>query len=658
MTKPRYLTKSRFKLAVDCPTKLFYTGKEDEYTNQNIDDPFLLALAEGGFQIGELAKAYYPDGVDIKALGYDEALAATNELLATGDATIFEAAVRFENLFIRVDILRLSGNRIEVIEVKSKSYDKEADAFFGKRGGISSAWKAYLYDIAFQKYVVQQAFPGHEVAAFLMMTDKAAVCPTDGLNQKIRIVREGDRKSAKLVEPLSEAELDTKLLCLVPVDEECDRIFANEDTKPADSLSFAERVSLFAASYERDEKIPSPIGQKCKDCEFIATPEDEAEGLKSGFKECWRSQIGWSDADFEQPTVLDIWDYRQKDKMIAAGKIKLAAITEDDIGSKADDRPGLSRTDRQWLQVSRAVSGDGSFYIDADNLAREMESWKFPLHFIDFETATPAIPFNRGRRPYEGIAFQFSHHVVEADGTIRHAGEYINTDRGAFPNYAFARALKAELETDSGTIFRYAAHENSYLNMIYRQLREDTSDIPDREELCEFIRSITVSGKDSAEVWEGERKMVDQLELVKRYFYDPYMGGSNSIKKVLPAILNASEFLQAKYSMPIYGDDDHIPSRNFERWAWIAHEEGIVIDPYQRLPRMFADIPEDDLELLSESDMLNEGGAAMTAYARLQFEDMTEYERSEIIRALLKYCELDTFAMVMIYEGWREMLRA
>ena len=31
MTKPRYLTKSRFKLAVQCPTKLFYTGKKDTY---------------------------------------------------------------------------------------------------------------------------------------------------------------------------------------------------------------------------------------------------------------------------------------------------------------------------------------------------------------------------------------------------------------------------------------------------------------------------------------------------------------------------------------------------------------------------------------------------------------------------------------------------
>jgi len=61
--------------------------------------------------------------------------------------------------------------------------------------------------------------------------------------------------------------------------------------------------------------------------------------------------------------------------------------------------------------------------------------------------------------------------------------------------------------------------------------------------------------------------------------------------------------------------------------------------------------------LLTEEDEIREGGAAMTAYARLQFEEMSEYERGDIRRALLQCCELDTLAMVMIYEAWREDLR-
>lgn len=78
--KHRYLTKTRFKLGIDCPTKLFYTGKA-EYPDQNEEDTFLAALAEGGFQVGELARQYYKGGINIETLDYDESLAMTSDLM-------------------------------------------------------------------------------------------------------------------------------------------------------------------------------------------------------------------------------------------------------------------------------------------------------------------------------------------------------------------------------------------------------------------------------------------------------------------------------------------------------------------------------------------------------------------------------------------------
>ena len=150
--------------------------------------------------------------------------------------------------------------------------------------------------------------------------------------------------------------------------------------------------------------------------------------------------------------------------------------------------------------------------------------------------------------------------------------------------------------------------------------------------------------------------MVDLWHLVKRYYYDPATKGSNSIKQVLPAILNSSEYLQEKYSKPIYGAEGGIPSLNFTNWQWIKKQGGKVEDPYKLLPKMFSDVSEEEFVLLSSDDELAEGGAAMTAYARMQFEEMSDYERNELEKALLKYCELDTLAMVMIYEGWRELL--
>jgi len=657
MAKTRYLTKSRFKLATECPTKLFYTGKS-EYANQNLDDSFLLALADGGFQVEELAKCYFPGGHDIKTLDYDKALEETNKLLQQDRITIYEAAIATNKLFIRADILVKKSNHLSPYEVKPKSFDpKEKDTFTNKNGTIKSGWKSYLYDVAFQKYVINQALPQYTVSAHLMMADKSATCPTDRLNQKFRLVKDGNgRKYVSVSETLTDADLTPPILCKVNVDAECDQIYAGKDGGSNQALSFAQRVECFAGNYASDTRIQAPISTTCASCEFYTKDGEEKTGLRSGKKECWKANLGWKDNDFESPTVLDVWNFRKKGKLIAEKHIKMSELNKEDVAPKPDKKPGISVSERQWLQIEKFQNGDTSIWLDRENLQSEMSSWVFPLHFIDFETTMVVIPFNAGRRPYEGIAFQFSHHIVHEDGTVEHSGQYLNTEQGAFPNYEFVRALEDQLGNDNGTIFRYSNHENTFLNIIYRQLQADQQEIADREELCEFIKSITQAVKDSVEQWTGDRNMVDMWEIVKRYYYDPATNGSNSIKQVLPAILNSSTFLQDKYSKPIYGAPDGIPSLNFKDWQWISIKDGKVTDPYKMLPKMFQDISDKDMGILSDDDELRDGGAALTAYVRMQFEEMSEYERKEIRKALLKYCELDTMAMVMIYEGWKDLL--
>ena len=657
MARKRYLTKSRFKLATECPTKLFYTKKK-VYADQNLDDSFLLALADGGFQVGELAKLYFPGGYDIKSLDYEKSLAETNALLTLDQVTIYEAAIATETLFIRADILVKDGDHLALYEVKSKSYDGAGGtSFTNKNGTISASWKSYLYDVAFQKYVINQAFPQFTVSAHLMMTDTSAECPTEGLNQKFRLVTgDNGRKSVQVSDTLTEEDLSSPILIKVNVDDLCSKIYEGGDGEQGLGMPFIERVTFFADHYASDTKIVSPISSVCATCEFTTTDEDDKQGFISGKKECWKERLGWGEEDFASPTVLDIWNFRNKDKLIQANKIKLSDVSEFEIKATEDDRAGISASQRQWMQVHKCKTNDSSVWIDTLNLQREINSWKFPLHFIDFETSMAAIPFNKGRRPYEGIAFQFSHHTVQRDGTVAHVGEFLNATPGVFPNYEFVRELKAQLEHDNGSIFKYSNHENTYLNMIYRQLQSDKSEVADYRELCSFIKSITTSVKHSTEQWDGNRTMVDMWEMVKRYYYDPATNGSNSIKQVLPAILNSSDFLKDKYSKPIYGSVGGIPSLNFKDWQWLTFKDGKVIDPYKTLPKMFSDVSDKDMRLLSSDDELRDGGAALTAYGRMQFEEMSDYEREEIRKALLKYCELDTMAMVMLYEGWKDLL--
>lgn len=651
MSRPRYLTKSRFKLGMECPTKLFYTKKK-VYLDSKMDDSFLAALAEGGFQVGELAKCYYPGGHDITTLDYEDAERQTNELLKQDKVVIYEPAIRFNNLFIRIDVLVKNGNHFELIEVKAKSFDTEdEDGFLTKKGTVRSNWAPYLHDVAFQKHVLAGKFPNASIDSFLMMADKNSECPVDGLNQKFRIVRdESHRKGIKVSHTLCEDDLKKQILVKVQVDDEIEII--NEDG------SFLENIERLGAAYEKDEKIISKIGAHCSSCEFKCSTENEAEGYKSGFKECWTQALKWSECDFDEPNVLEVWSYgKKKNDRIEEGRIKLCELDVDDFEPDTDGKPGISAKERKWLQVEKVQTGDLSPYFDAPGMKREMDTWTYPLHFIDFETSMVAIPFNKGRRPYEAIAFQFSHHTVFEDGRVEHSGEFLNTNVGEFPNYEFLREFKRQLENDEGTIFRYSPHENTFLNHIYRQLCEDDSEITDRDELCDFIKTITTSSSSMAENWEGDRNMVDLWHLVKRYYYDPATHGSNSIKAVLPAILNSSDFLKEKYSKPIYGTSSGIKSLNFKDWQWLEIEDGKVTDPYKKLPKMFTDVSNKNFDILTEDDELANGGAALTAYGRMQFSEMSECERSELSNALLRYCELDTMAMVMIFEAWREWIK-
>ncbi len=651
--KPRYLTKSRYKLAKECPHKLFYTSKKDYY-NAKIGDEFLLALAEGGFQVGELAKHYYPNGINIETLDFEKALKQTNELLQQENVTIYEAAFLLETLFIRADIVIKNGNHLKLIEVKAKSFDPNFDSFFSKRNdSIKADWSPYLHDVAFQKHVISKAYPQLSISSYLLLADKSSLTSIDGLNQLFFITKVAERTQVQITHEITPEILGDKILVQVNVDDATDYIWK----LPTDNGSFEEEIKLFASKYFYDERFGPKVGAYCAKCEFKIKENNIASNYKSGFHECWET-IGFTRDQLQLPLVLELWNSKRKQEFISRGIYFLNQLTREDLEPKTKSKliktqSSLSHIDRQQLQIQKSKNNDSTHFINKEGIVDEMERWKYPLHFIDFETTAVAIPFNKGRRPYEQIAFQFSHHVMAQNGTIEHVGEWINSKRGIFPNFEFARALRQELKNDSGSVFRYAAHENTILNVIHKQLKD--SNEPDKDELCVFIESITHSSSSNANKWEGERDMIDLRDLVLKYYYNPLTNGSNSIKHLLPAIISCSEFLQNKYSKPIYGTA--LKSKNCEEHVWIIHDEmGKIINPYKTLPLIHEGIDNEILDefIIDDATGIADGGAAMIAYAKMQFSQMTEQERENIVSALKRYCELDTMAMVMIVEAWKD----
>jgi hypothetical protein len=434
-----FLTKSRFTRALDCPTKLYY-ALHDEYMSAVDDNDFLRALAEGGLQVGELAKLHYPGGVEIPySADKTASVDRTRQLLDRDRVIIYEAAIQYGQTYALVDILVKNGNRIDLIEVKSKSWE-EGEEFYKRDGTLKPAWQSYLYDVAFQTWVLRHAYPAFEVHPRLMLIDKDRPATVDGLHQYFRIERGGDgRSKIVLAADPSEIVIGNPIMVTVTVGPDVDLILQGAARAPASELEargFDAWIDGLCELIRDDTKYPARIGSGCRRCEY-RVDQDKLDSKTSGFAECWSEALNWTSAEFDKPHAFDVWNANAK-KYLADDIRLMEEITPAYLGEDADtlyNHPTWEggRGKRQLAQVMKMTGRHDPAEVVLPGLFREMDRWTWPLHFIDFEGIAPAIPFHRGVLPYKKVPFQFSVHSVHEDGR---AGAHCGVDRpnpGRFP---------------------------------------------------------------------------------------------------------------------------------------------------------------------------------------------------------------------------------
>lgn len=645
----RYLTKSRFALALTCPTKLDYID-DRAYANVNLDNDFLLALADGGHQVGALAKCLFPAGIEIQAIGHDAQVAETDQLLLEDSVTLFEAAIRVGRLFIRPDLLVKSGNVLDLYEVKAKGTDPEDLRILGAKGGFLAGMKPYLYDVAFQRYVLKKAFPEAVVRSHLVMPNKAALCNEPNLAQRLQIRRENGRVRIEVDPSLQEGALARQVLHILHVDEYLDQLEALPLEMGGWETAFGEGIEDLARRLDTEPYAPR-LGSQCKSCQYRATADELADGKLDGRQRCIATAYQVTPQQALQGTVFDLYSSRQTDALLAGGKVLLIDLEPEDVKlSKKDDEIALSH--RQWLQSEEARGALNGPMVWMDQLSNQIDALTYPIHFIDFETSRPALPFHAGRRPYEQLLFQFSHHRLEADGSLQHATQHLSESLAELPNFVTVRALKVALGSDEGSVLHWWDHERTVLTEVGKQLLAlPPGEIADRDDLVAFIDELLGTK-------EAIGRLFDLGRLVHRTVFLPGTRGSSSLKKVLPAFLATSAHLQNRYATPIYGRAGGISSLNFSNQIWVQRNEaGAVIDPYLLLGERVDDPDLVDLEELEENeDFVADGGAAMVAYGLLQSGVLDEAATQHLRAQLLRYCELDTLAMVFAWEGLRELL--
>ena len=314
---------------------------------------------------------------------------------------------------------------------------------------------------------------------------------------------------------------------------------AQQDTLPG-VLETAERV-LGCEDEPRAE-----LTENCTACDF--------------FRCCFR--------DLPERNVFDLYRLGKK-KMVEFYRQGL-------ISYEQLEKAGVIKNGTQLRQMDFWLRDKG-IYADKEKLREFLSGLSYPLYFLDFETMGLAVPVYAGTKPFEQIPFQYSLHYIEREGGEVLHREFL-AESGTDPRRAVAEALCRDIPAD---VCVTAFHKSTECGIL-RKLAEQFPDLADHlNAVAEHVADLLVPFQSG-------------------WYYRKEIGGSFSIKSVLPAIC--------------------------------------------------PDDPELDYH---ELDGIHNGTEAMSRYPKMK--DMEPEEREKVRRSLLAYCRLDTLAMVKV---WEELKRA
>lgn len=608
-----HLSKSDFKVAMDCATKLYY--KKNRYPSLMQNNEYLEMLADGGYMIGKMAQLLYDGGILIEG-NTEECISKTEELLQLENVILFEPAISINNKLIRIDILIKNGNHFELIEVKSKSIDGEQ--YFLKGDAIFNRdWKPYIEDVAYQTYVLKEKFPNSKIDSFLMLPDKSKTTNIEGLINWFKLVNVNQTDTFRSVDVEFTGDLarlkEGHILSVYNVNSLVQENMAN----------VIQNAEVFVQSILNNERIHTPISITCKNCEYCITNENNP---LSGFETCWGELAKATDEQGNTiPHILELGQLGNINRgrgitncmndLIAQNRVAIRDIPQeyffnDDGTPRYNSRPLYQATLEDEFLLP-------SFINDIADI-------QYPLFFIDFETSQMAIPYHVNMHPYEKVLFQWSCHVVKSENAEPEHYEWINTEL-KYPNFEFLRSLKS-LIGYRGTVLTWSPYENSQFKMML-EILDNIEDVD--QELLDWLNHITLR-------FEGDDSMIlDMNKLAMKHYFHPIMGGRTSIKVTLPAVLEST-------------NSDRIHNWLVQENLYKIDECGVIINPYNLLPKV---------DIIEKAEYVKDGSGAMRAYQDMLYGSKSnEPETKEAYKqSLLKYCKLDTLAMVIIWEHWKDL---
>ena len=363
---------------------------------------------------------------------------------------------------------------------------------------------------------------------------------------------------------LSNLGLNVKKVCIVYINKkyvrgkelEIEKLFNIQDitdiakSKQDEIKKNIEMANKYMDEHNEDSEPINDIGMHCSnpyECEF--------------WEYCTRN--------LPKPNVFDIGGGMHRSKKFEKyyeGKISFRDLQNEDLNPK-------------FLEQIKFELNNLKPKIEKEAIKGIMDSLKYPLYFIDYETYQLAIPELEGTKPYQQLPFQYSLHIIKEKGAPIEHKEFLAEIDDPDHIRHFAESMIKDMPENGSVVIYNKAFEPARNNEIARMY-------PDLKNELDRINS----------------NIVDFMEpFQQRKYYTKEMHGSASIKAVLPAL---------------YPNDPELD--------------------YHNLP------------------VVHNGGEASEAF--LSLRNMSKEEQKEIRHGLLVYCELDTYAMVKLWEKFNEIV--
>ena len=578
------LSKSRYTAFCQCPKNLWLKVYKPDMAE--VDEALKARFAQGNV-VGDLAMQLFGDFKKVTAYQEDGSLdlqkmiELTKQYMDEGVENICEASFICEGGYCAVDILRKTAGGWAIYEVKSTSFhepNEQQEQSQTCLGSAESRERSTEGQFNGQEAKLEKYAPDIAYQRWVLEQCGVNVTGTYLVCLNSDYVRHG--------------ELDIQQLFVV---NDMKNFVENEYLKVAPRVAQAMKIinSELEPDMELSECCMKPYG--------------------CAFWEYCKRQHG-----VPSPSVFDVYGgkgkggftFKKKLDYYHQGLISFEDLRSTDIGPI------------QNMQIEAALTNKE--YINTEGIRKFLNKLSYPLYFLDFETMQDAVPRYDEAKVYAQITFQYSLHIKEREsvstfvdtGKLKYTKtanyithrEFLAPSDGSDPRRALAEQLCKDIPKDVCTL--------AYNKMFEcGRIRELAALYPD---LSDHLLNIADNIKD----------LIDPFRAGD--YYVPAMGGSFSIKSVLPAL---------------FPNDPELDYHNLDKRC---QNGGDAMNIFPRLQQLEQSLPHQGIQ--TQDGMLVMADSLMPLSEQIRIREEIAASR----QALLDYCKLDTWAMVKVWEKLKE----